>query len=80
MLFLNNKIKILIILTFSIIIIYLQLQNDFILNCGAPNENLDKIIMLTKKYLDPSSLPLLTEEEKIIAEYWNIPYCVLSQN
>lgn len=67
--FLNNKIKLLIILIFFIII-YLQLPNDFILNCGAKNENIDDIIILIKKYLDSNSFPILTKNEKIIAEYW----------
>jgi hypothetical protein len=63
---LNTKIKILIIFTLFLIILYSH--NNFTLNSEIIN--LDEIIIIIKKFLNPNSIPILNENEKIAAEYW----------
>jgi hypothetical protein len=55
------------------IILLLFILNYYIFDNISLNENLPEseiIIKLIEKYLDPQNIPVLNEQEKIIAEYW----------
>jgi hypothetical protein len=57
------------------IILLLFILNYYFFDNISLNENLSEleiIIKLIERYLDPQNIPVLNEQEKIIAEYWKI--------
>lgn len=55
------------------VILLLLILNYYIFDNISLNESLPEleiIIKLIEKYLDPQNIPVLNEQEKIIAEYW----------
>lgn len=66
----QNNIKFYIVLVLLLLIFNYLTLNNIILNEDL--SELEVIIKLIGKYLDPKNAPILTKEEKIIAEYWKI--------
>jgi len=64
----QNNIKFYIILLLFILNYYIF--DNISLNENLPESELEIIIKLIEKYLDPQNIPVLNEQEKIIAEYW----------
>lgn len=62
----NEKIKIFVIF----LIIYYCINNNIII-FNSNIENINEIITIIEKYLNPESIPILNKNEKLIAQYWN---------
>ena len=65
----KNNIQIYILLIF-LFILFSSLEN-ISLNENIPELDME-ILKLIRKFFDPKSIPVLTENEKLIAEYWKI--------
>jgi hypothetical protein len=71
----QNKIVIIIIIILFCLLIF-NINN----NITNEQENLELIKSLVEKFLDPKNVPILTEKEKFIAQYWNEqPLCPFSK-
>ena len=69
----QNKIKICIIISIFILIINYKYYNVILESntFNQSNPDLEYIIKIVKKFLDPNNAVILNKEEEIIAEYWN---------
>jgi hypothetical protein len=67
---LNKKNKNFIIYPIFLIICYHYFNDNFIL-LNSDIENVKNIIIIIEKFLNPKSIPILTESEKAIAIFWN---------
>ena len=67
----NNKIKIIYIILIFFLIIFFENCTNITYTLNENSIDLEYIIKIVEKFLDPNNAPILNKEEKLIAEYWN---------
>lgn len=71
----KNKIKFCIIIFIIVLIINYEYYNIILepITLNQNNPDLQYIIKIVKKFLDPNNAVILNKEEKLIAKYWDNP-------